>query len=336
MILIKEGNNLFFSNFEHEKLNSIPSGVYILVKDAVRGFILSSKDTVSELPSKIYGDSEQVADRIVTKFKLRGFGVLFTGLKGSGKTLLTKLIAKKANAPIIFVTEAFSGAEFNAFMSVINQPVIVVFDEFEKIYDTVEKQNEILSLLDGLNNPSDRKLFILTSNTLELSNFLFNRTGRVLYHKTFGGLTSAEINDIIDDNLTELEHKYELVELCGALAEVSIDVLLSWIEEINQFKESPREAMKLLNISPERANFRVTLLVDGGHFESEIDFHPLQFPEYSIYYKAQGDRYWDYKSYKVRVSDFIRTFEDGVIEMEKKDGKARLVFRKTTIEKMKL
>jgi len=61
------------------------------------------------------------------------------GEKGSGKTLLAKYIsiaaAKERGIPTIVINHPFHGDEFNLFMQSIQEPVIVLMDEFEKIHD---------------------------------------------------------------------------------------------------------------------------------------------------------------------------------------------------------
>ncbi|HRZ82907.1 MAG TPA: hypothetical protein P5069_10620, partial [Candidatus Hydrogenedentes bacterium] len=46
---------------------------------------------------------------------------------------------------------------FNTFMQAIEQPLVVLFDEFEKVYDDQEQQ-ALLTLLDGV-YPSNKERF---------------------------------------------------------------------------------------------------------------------------------------------------------------------------------
>ena len=63
--------------------------------------------------------------------------VLLAGEKGSGKTLLTKYISMevaKQGIPTIVINQALHGERFNTFIQAIEQPCVILFDEFEKIY----------------------------------------------------------------------------------------------------------------------------------------------------------------------------------------------------------
>jgi len=79
-------------------------------------------------------------------------GVLLTGEKGSGKTLLAKhlsIMGYDMGIPTIVINSAWTGDSFNKLIQDIEQPLIVMFDEFEKVYNR-EEQEKMLTLLDGV------------------------------------------------------------------------------------------------------------------------------------------------------------------------------------------
>jgi ATPase family associated with various cellular activities (AAA) len=121
-----------------------------------------------QVTRKLYGDTNQKAECILNTFNNRevSTGVSLTGGKGSGKALLAKRISMLAagqGVPTIVVNEPWCGDQFNQFLQIIEQRVVVLFDEFEKVHHDCEKQEQImLTLLDGV-YPS-KKLFILTCN----------------------------------------------------------------------------------------------------------------------------------------------------------------------------
>ena len=103
---------------------------------------------------KIYGDVYKSVDRIYNTFTDRdsSTGVLLVGEKGSGKTLLSKLLIIKAaeqQLPCIIINSPWTGDKFNQLIQNIQQPCVVLFDEFEKVYEEKD-QNSILTLLDGV------------------------------------------------------------------------------------------------------------------------------------------------------------------------------------------
>jgi SpoVK/Ycf46/Vps4 family AAA+-type ATPase len=101
----------------------------------------------------MYGNTLRHTDRIINSFWKRPqqTGVLLNGEKGSGKTLLAKNISvelAKEGVPTIVINRDWTGDGFFKLLQDIDQPCVVLFDEFEKVYDR-EKQEEILTLLDA-------------------------------------------------------------------------------------------------------------------------------------------------------------------------------------------
>ena len=205
-----------------------PNGEYYLKQ--IQPFDLDGK--------RLYGQVVQNGKRILETFvsarKGQATGVLLAGQKGSGKTLLAKYVsvqAAKLGISTIVVNEAWSGERFNAFIQSIQQPTIVLFDEFEKVYrqpmeaelnskspnehhfrhyghrETVEyienkienegpnpSQDAILTLLDGV-YPSNM-LFLLTVNDKnKITKNMKNRPGRIYYVLDFAGLESDFVRD---------------------------------------------------------------------------------------------------------------------------------------------
>ena len=145
----------------HDRL---PAGTYTVVQD-LSGYYFKQIEDFGKI-GKIYGNTINRVDRFLNTFHSRpsSTGILLSGEKGSGKTLLAKLIAQKAleeGIPTVVINQPFCGEDFNLFMQSITQPLVVLFDEFEKVYDE-QAQEQLLTLLDGV-YPS-KKLFVLTAN----------------------------------------------------------------------------------------------------------------------------------------------------------------------------
>lgn len=153
------------ANFE----DTLPLGTYSVgFNPEMGGFILVMSPSFT-MPAKIYGDSEKLAERFLGTFRKRqkNTGVLLAGEKGSGKSLMAKLLAIKGieqKMPTILVNAPFHGEGFNEFLGSITQPCVVLFDEFEKVYQDHQAQQALLTLLDGT-QPSN-KLFVFTTNEL--------------------------------------------------------------------------------------------------------------------------------------------------------------------------
>ena len=163
---LKNGNS--FRVFAQESIdltNTLAPGNYVVKTDHNDQLYIEKVDDF-KVSGKLYGDVGKNADRILNTFNERpnATGVMLSGEKGSGKTLLSKVISlegAKLGYPTIIINQPYRGDDFNTLIQSIEQPAIILFDEFEKVYEK-DHQEEILTLLDGV-FPS-KKLFVLTCN----------------------------------------------------------------------------------------------------------------------------------------------------------------------------
>ena len=248
---IRSGNT--FKVFPGNSLDiqeSLPVGNYTVRFSPMDGFSLEQVEPF-RMPGKVYGDCLRNADRIVNTFTKRdgNTGVLLTGEKGSGKTLLARQIAIQSGLPVIIINSDHSGDNFNSFLSSITQPCIVFLDEFEKTYNR-ESQEKILTLLDG--TYQSRKLFLLTSNDkFRIDNNMKNRPGRIFYLIEFGGLEEEFIIEYCRDNLNDQSYLTDVVRVSRLFDIFNFDLLAAIVEESNRYGENPKDLLGLLNAKPE-------------------------------------------------------------------------------------
>jgi len=256
--IIKSGKELRYSKSDISVVGALPAGNYLLKfsqKDLEH--YLEESDAF-KIPEKVYGDPAKLAKRYINTFNNSNgnLGILLTGIKGTGKSLLAKMVCVESKLPVIMISEPFMSNELKSFLNNIKQEVIVLIDEFEKIYRDVKHQETFLSLLDGVFE--GQKLYILTSNTRDnVSTYLLNRPSRIHYLKQYNGLEKPLISDIVDDLLDNKEHKSELIRLLDIAGLITVDMLMAIIREMNMYDESPKEAIELLNIKPESAIYKV-------------------------------------------------------------------------------
>jgi hypothetical protein len=264
---IKSGNSYrVFAGSSLDVSETLPGGNYVLQFNPMAGFSLEEAEPF-RMPQRIYGDCLRYTDRIISTFRSRSgnTGVLLTGEKGSGKTLLARQVAITSGLPTIIINTSFQGDEFNSFLSGITQPCIVMLDEFEKVYDR-DDQEKILTLLDG--TYQSKKLFLLTSNNKwRIDDNMRNRPGRIFYLMEFGGLDEKFIREYCEENLTNQEWVNKVIEVSRLFDVFNFDLLASIVEESNRYGEDPSTLTGILNAKPEyagKSNYNVGLMLNGN------------------------------------------------------------------------
>ena len=277
----------------------LPAGNYINKKDDFGNLFLEQIGSFTAL-SKYYGDTLRHTDRILNTFMDRdaSTGVMLTGEKGSGKTLLAKNLSIEGynrGMPTIVINADWTGDKFNKLIQDIDQPAIVLFDEFEKVYDSRE-QEHILTLLDGV-FPS-KKLFVLTCNDKwRVDRHMRNRPGRIFYMLDFKGLTQEFIAEYCEDNLVNKQYIDQVCKIAALFSEFNFDMLKALVEDMNRYNETPQEAMQMLNAKPEydqdsgsSSRFKVDLVVDNkpisekNLYTKTLNANPLSITRIGIDY----------------------------------------------------
>jgi hypothetical protein len=244
----------------------LPAGNYIVKMDPFENFFLEEVEPFKPI-KKVYGDALKNADRILNTFEKRevSTGVLLNGEKGSGKTLLAKTLSIEAGnkgIPTIIINTDWHGDKFNKLIQDINQPAIIMFDEFEKVYGE-ETQEAVLTLMDGV-FPT-KKLFVLTCNDKwRINSHMRNRPGRLYYMIDYKGLDHAFIVEYCEDNLNAKQHIEKICTIASMFDQFNFDMLKALVEEMNRYDESPADALRILNAKPE--------FDSGSRYSVEVTF----------------------------------------------------------------
>jgi len=260
----KFGSNVvIIDRYEDNILNKIPSETFLVSFNPNNESYFLEQMSDLKVSDKVYGDVENIADRILYTFDDRkvSTGVLLTGEKGSGKTLLAKILSKKlkkAEIPTILVSSPFCDDNFKSFIQSIDDKCMILFDEFEKVYSSKE-QMQLLTMFDGV--MSSKKLFVITSNNEHrLDSNMMNRPGRFFYALHYDSISIKQIKEYAKDNLKNKNNIDSLIKLGEVLSNMNFDMLKALVEEMNRFDCSVKTALQFLNISPRKILFNYELV----------------------------------------------------------------------------
>lgn len=242
-------NNQILPKLVGEDYELINGKIYNLKTDDYNDQLYLEEDSPFEFPSIYYDEDPNFIEKSINTFnnteKLTT-GILLSGLKGSGKTLMAKKIAVQSNLPVIVVDKDVRAGEIEQFFSRIYTPVCVVFDEIDKYWNT----RYMLGFLDGV-KPTGKKLVICTCNDeKEIDEYLNDRCSRIRYKRKFNCLNIGVVTNVINNVINnEQKAKDAAAFITNTLEVVSYDNVIVFAEELKNYPdESFDSIVKDLNI----------------------------------------------------------------------------------------
>ena len=234
--------------------NLINGKVYNLKWDRYNGMSYFEEDGSLSLPAKVYTtkSDDVFIKRVNTYFQKTSklsTGVMLSGIKGTGKTVMAKVIAKNSNLPIIVVDEDYPTSRINDFFRKFETPVTIIFDEVDKHWDT----EDLLGWLDGVQTNAKKLVLFTCNNEDRVNDYLKDRCSRVRYIRHFEANDNARfLREILRDKGIA-EDKIEDTYIVNNFGLLSIDNILSFIDEKLLFHElSNEEIFNDMNISSKK------------------------------------------------------------------------------------
>lgn len=230
--------------------------VYTIEVDRWTDAITLKTAPAFNMPEKVYetvGDSVFIT-RVLNNFNTseKGMtGVMLSGLKGSGKTIMAKNIANKSGLPIILIDKGFRPSLFTKLFNMLaDTPVCFVFDEVDKLGENYD-DDYLLKVLDGANSSGKHIILCTCNNSNDISEYLKDRCSRIRYWKTFDSLPTSMIQSILEDRLDDKDEVKPLTDfIVSEFAVTSFDNICAFVDEVNAYqKMSFEDLFKDMNLS---------------------------------------------------------------------------------------
>lgn len=249
---IKAGNKILNkpNGFDYDLING---KVYNLKYERYGVGSYFEEDGSLSLPKKVYTtkDDDIFIKRVNTYFEKTSklsTGVMLSGVKGTGKTVMAKVIAKNSNLPVIVVDEDFPISQINDFFRKFSTPVAIIFDEVDKHWNT----EDLLGWLDGVQTNAKKLVLFTCNNEDRVNEYLKDRCSRVRYTRHFETNDNARfLKEILKDKgIAENEIESTYTFIVNNFNLLSIDNILSFIDEKLMFPGLSNEhLLKDMNIS---------------------------------------------------------------------------------------
>jgi len=199
-------------------------------------------------PYKIYDLDNQFIKRVTKTYEntVGNLGVLLNGTKGTGKTVTTKNLCNVMNMPVLIITQNDAG--LSKFINKIGQDVVVLIDEYEKVFKGDNSTGQLLSVMDGVLTNGHRRTFLLTTNDLRVNCNILQRPGRIRYLKKYTDLELHTIEEILDDLLKYPQHREAIIEFIAHLKLITVDIVKALVSEVNIHDEIPEDFANMFNV----------------------------------------------------------------------------------------
>jgi len=247
---IKSGDNIMPIP-SGNKYSLIPGKVYELHNTQLDTPCLSEIENFT-FPENYYLSEidEKFMNKVINTFNKTNkltTGALFSGLKGSGKTLMAKKTAEKSGLPVIVINGSVHASDIEAFFCQVSDDVCIIMDELDKNWYLPQ----LLGFFDGVKQTC-KKLVLCTANEeKDIDRYLNDRCSRIRYKKKFDSISKDVAKTILSKYFDTDEAVDGAAEFCcSAMSVMSYDnVVIFGEEHKNNPDEDFDELLNDLNIA---------------------------------------------------------------------------------------
>ena len=247
---LKVGKSINFKfNTEGLECDLTTGMVYNINVDRYTGAISLEETSGLSLPSKVYCTQrdERFIDKVINSYNLSesGFtGVMLAGLKGSGKTVMAKVIANKSGLPIINIDKSIRPYILRNLVEKLGDTsVCFLFDELDKILEDYD-DSVLLQVLDGSDTKGKHMILFTCNDDNKISEYLIDRCSRIRYWRKFDEMSPSLIMEVLNDKLNDKKEVKSLTDFIKDNFEVcSFDNIVSFVKEANNYPTTTFEEL---------------------------------------------------------------------------------------------
>lgn len=239
---LKVGKSINFKfNTEGLECDLTPGIVYNINVDRYTDAISLEETSGLSLPPKVYCTQrdERFIDKVINSYNLSesGFtGVMLAGLKGSGKTVMAKVIANKSGLPIINIDKNICPYILRNLVEKLGDTsVCFLFDELDKVLADYD-DSVLLQVLDGSDTKGKHMILFTCNDEDGISEYLIDRCSRIRYWREFDEMSPSLIMEVLNDKLNDKKEVKSLTDFIKDNFEVcSFDNIASFVKEANDY-----------------------------------------------------------------------------------------------------
>lgn len=239
---LKVGKSINFKfNTEGLECDLTPGMVYNINVDRYTDAISLEESSGLSLPSKVYCTprDKRFMDKVINSYNLSesGFtGVMLAGLKGSGKTVMAKMIANNSGLPIINIDKNIRPYILRNLVEKLGDTsVCFLFDELDKVLEDYD-DSVLLQVLDGSDTKGKHMILFTCNDDNEISEYLIDRCSRIRYWREFDEMSPSLIMEVLNDKLNDKKEVKSLTYFIKDNFEVcSFDNIASFVKEANDY-----------------------------------------------------------------------------------------------------